>query len=100
MKIERFYEKLEAKASGCIEYTGRMPRAYAPVNIEGFIIDAHRLVWALHHGELPKGLQVAHKCDNPPCCNLDHLFLATPRENYEDMVRKGRASWQIYESVC
>ena len=50
---------------------------------------AHRYSWILRHGEDPK-LQILHRCDNPPCCNPDHLFLGTHAENHKDKVAKRR----------
>ena len=28
------------------------------------------------------GLEIDHRCVNPPCCNPDHHLPMTPRENY------------------
>lgn len=51
---------------------------------------AHRVAYQQFVGPIPDGLCVCHRCDNPPCINPAHLFLATNRENTRDKVRKQR----------
>lgn len=53
-------------------------------------VRAHRFAWTLAVGEIPMGMVIAHHCDNPPCVRPDHLWLATPRQNNDDKVDKGR----------
>lgn len=53
-------------------------------------IKAHRFAWAAAHGDIPDGMLVLHKCDNPPCVNVDHLFLGTHKDNVDDMDAKMR----------
>jgi hypothetical protein len=50
----------------------------------------HRLLWSLVNGPIPEGGWILHKCDNPPCINLDHLYLGTPKQNTHDTVTRGR----------
>jgi len=51
---------------------------------------AHRYSYVRHTGEHPGSSQVLHSCDNPTCCNPDHLFLGTCADNMADKVAKGR----------
>ncbi len=54
---------------------------------------AHRLAWTLANGRpIPTGLNICHRCDNPPCCNPAHLFPGTALENAHDAMAKGRTA--------
>ena len=65
-------------------------RGYGTVQL-GLVRRGHRVAWSLVNGPIPKGMRVLHRCDNPPCCNPDHLFLGTDLDNIRDMWAKGRA---------
>jgi hypothetical protein len=51
---------------------------------------AHRAVYELHFGDIPNGMFVLHKCDNPSCVNIDHLELGDQKKNVQDCIARGR----------
>jgi hypothetical protein len=51
---------------------------------------SHRFAYRNLVGEIPDGILVLHRCDNPVCVNPAHLFLGTPQTNMDDKVSKGR----------
>jgi len=54
-------------------------------------VPAHRLAWIFANGdELTSADVIAHRCDNPPCCNPLHLFKTDHLGNRMDCVRKER----------
>jgi hypothetical protein len=86
--------------SGCLLWTGAIRDAgYGVIGAGGRggkSLGAHRVAWELHKGPIPDGLHCLHRCDNPRCVNVDHLFLGTNQDNIADRVRKGRSKAPIF----
>jgi len=94
---DRYWTMTEVDDStGCRLWTGSRvnkpdgTKTYGKIEIDGKFVYAHRMAWALYRGFIPAGMCICHKCDNPQCCNIDHLFMGTKKENSQDSVRKGR----------
>jgi hypothetical protein len=78
--------------TGCLVWQGSKAKGgYGQITYRRTLMRTHRLAFEAHHGSVPPGLYVCHSCDNPACIAIEHLFLGTPKENYRDMRRKGRA---------
>jgi glycosylphosphatidylinositol transamidase (GPIT) subunit GPI8 len=54
------------------------------------MVGSNIMAYTFSKGEIPNKLLVCHTCDNPPCCNPNHLFLGTVFDNSRDMVNKNR----------
>lgn len=88
--MKRFWNRV-AKTGKCWEWVGsNNGTGYCQINIEGMHVYVHRLSYQLIHGEIPKGMSVCHRCDNPRCVRPSHLFLGTHQQNINDKMRKGR----------
>lgn len=92
---QRFMSKVSKDPCGCWIWNGSISRGgYGQIGINKKQWRAHRLSYEIHKGKIPNGLYVCHSCDNPPCVNPDHLWLGTPQDNMDDMVRKQRKKGQ------
>ena len=89
-----FWQKVKiGNENECWEWSlSKDKDGYGNVKKEKKNLRAHRIAWKLTYGDIPSGLMVLHKCDNPTCCNPKHLFLGTNTDNMQDMVRKGRGN--------
>lgn len=87
-----------SRNTGCIEWVGCTDGpGYGNTRLtryKGFyrkLWATHRLSYMVHIGEIPEGVFVCHRCDNPSCINPEHLFAGTHQDNMDDMSTKGRA---------
>lgn len=98
-KLPDTYESLEQRLQdhseecegGCREWRlGVDGSGYGRYRFRRRMESVHRLSWEIKNGPIPLGMQVLHRCDNPPCLNIEHLFLGTQKENIADMNAKNR----------
>lgn len=86
--------------TGCLEWTGKRHKGYGVTTFgRNSTVFTHRKVWMLTFGAIPAGLCVLHRCDNPPCCNPDHLFLGTALDNARDRTAKGRGGGEKFRAL-
>lgn len=93
--LERFEDKyIPEPNSGCWLWLGMVSSGgYGRVwdDSLGRNNTATHVAWRLYLDKtVPVGLCLCHKCDIRCCVNPDHLFVGTYKDNFDDMVSKGR----------
>lgn len=99
--IERFWKLVNvAGRNDCWNWLAYKNRdGYGNFNGEGKKKwNAHRVSYIIANGEIPDGVCVCHKCDNPSCVNPAHLYLGTHAQNMRDMRVRGRARNHILKN--
>jgi hypothetical protein len=81
---------MSAGADGCWYFQGQ-DRTYATVVYKRETYgSAHRIAYTIAVGEIPEGYLARHTCDNPPCCNPQHIIPGTHKDNTRDAIERGR----------
>jgi hypothetical protein len=90
----RFWSKVDRRGvDECWPWTAgvrRKDEGYGAFAFNGQHQPASRVSWILAFGSIDGNLEVCHRCDNPSCCNPNHLFLGTRKDNNDDKVAKRR----------
>ncbi|WP_406170318.1 HNH endonuclease [Streptomyces canus] len=88
---ERFWSKVDkAESDACWPFTANTTRlGYGMFYLDGRNHLAHRVAFFLAHGRWPQP-HCLHSCDNPPCCNPEHLSEGTHQENMRQMIERDR----------
>lgn len=96
--IKKFFSKIKVgKPNECWPWLNAKYsnwRAGTSIKINGKRVEttAYRISWMIYHKkDIPKGMVIMHLCDQPFCCNPNHLQLGTYKQNSDDMVKKGRS---------
>lgn len=76
----------------CWPWTGYSDDGYGLFFWNGRMVGAHELALTFTTGERrAPSLDTCHSCNNPICCNPNHLRFDTRASNVADMVAAGRA---------
>ena len=95
---QRFWNQVDIREPHeCWPWKGRVNsrHRYGKFRIKRIEYAAHRKAYEYANGADPGEAFVCHRCDNPPCCNPNHLWLGTHVENMFDCRMKGRLNSNI-----
>jgi hypothetical protein len=91
--IEKFWAKVDKRSDNeCWLWLGALDKdGYGQIwdGYAGKMKRSHKVSAQIHHGD-SDGRIVMHSCDNPSCCNPNHLSYGTNADNVADKMKKSR----------
>ena len=97
-QLAAFWKRVQIGTdSDCWNWLGGRCNGYGRFMVGRQSLKSYRIAYSLVHGPIPKdgpgyhGWCVMHRCDNPSCCNPNHLVLGTVGDNNRDRQQKGRS---------
>lgn len=98
--VARFWAKVD-KGKGCWLWNASGVNGRGRIKFRGKLYLAPRVAKALCENRSPPDeLLACHRCDNPACCNLDHIWWGTPQDNAQDALKKGRLRFPRPHNRC
>lgn len=84
---------LEERNIDCLECISHSKdnKGYTRIKYNGKPERLFRVLYIIKYGDIPQGMLIRHKCDNPWCCNINHLEIGTNMDNINDMKIRGRS---------
>lgn len=100
--IDRFYSKVKAVESGCLEWQGATTKArgygYGIIRLRGTNLSAHRVAYVLRFGFLSPEFDIHHKCGNKRCVNTHHLRAVFHHEHQANSLKTHCKRGHQYDS--
>ena len=93
--VNKIFSRIEIKQpSECWPWKAACSSAgYGQIGFGRKVYYIHRLAWQFaNDSQIPNGMFVLHSCDNPTCCNPNHLHLGTHQQNMIEKVERGRSN--------
>ena len=94
LHAEKFWARVDmtSGSDACWPWTGaRNKDGYGKARL-GKVQLAHTVALIHASGPRPAGMETRHACDNPCCCNPNHLSWGSRQDNVDDKVARGRQS--------
>lgn len=87
-----FWNNVSVNGTNCWTWLGNyFSNGYGKFNLRGRCYIASRVAYQLYHNkELANDIVVCHTCDNTWCCNPNHHFEGTQKDNIHDAIIKNR----------
>ena len=96
-ELEWFFNCIDIKGpDDCWPWiSDKTPTGYGSFRVGRLSVTAHRKMWTLIHGDIPKFINnrktlIRHICGNRCCVNPNHLLLGNYSDNARDAHREGK----------
>lgn len=97
---QRFWAKVD-KSGSCWLWTGaKTLDGYGVISSRGKQTVSHRVAYEMQVGPIPRGQHIDHMCHVTSCVRAEHLRLATPKQNNENLSGAYSSSKSGVRGVC